>query len=111
MFVGLMPFSNALSVVFPESLTVHIFYSSVVFLVGLVFCLDCLYASLKGRLIDRSTNGSAVDELIVESLVQPCAAILSLCGAFISKFWWELPFMLVPFAVFIISRLRKKIEV
>lgn len=110
MFIGLMPFSNALSVVFPESLTVHIFYSCVVFLVGSVFCLDCLYALLKGRLFDRSTNHGAVEELIVESLVQPGAAILSLCGAFISKFWWEFPFMLVPFAVFVISRLRKRIK-
>jgi uncharacterized membrane protein len=111
MFIGLLPFSNALNVAFPESLTVHIFFSSVVFFVGLFFYLDCLYATRRDRLIDRFKDLDAVSELIVESLVQPVAAIVSLGGAFIGTFWWEFPFMFVPVAVFIINRLWKRIKV
>ena len=105
MFVGLLPFSSALSAAFPASLVIHLFYSSVVFLVGLLFCIDWLYAIRKDRLVDCSpaTRGS-IDELTVESLVQPIAAILSLGGAFISTFCWELPYLLVPVATFLISK-------
>jgi len=105
MFVGLLPFSNALNIAFPESLTAHIFYSAVVFSVGLAFCVDWLYATRKDRLVDRSINPGTVEEIIVESLVQPIAAFLSFAGALIGAFWWELPFMLVPVAIFIINKL------
>jgi len=136
MFVGLLPFSNALNMTFPESLTVHLFYSAVVFLVGLIFGIDWLYATRKNRLVDpapesdpaesddearvqdmapqpRQAEGRmtpepaspaparrALDGLKVESLVQPLAALLSFGGAYIGTFWWSLPFLLVPVAIF-----------
>jgi uncharacterized membrane protein len=105
MFVGLLPYCNALSGVFPESLSARLFYSAVVFLVGLLFCADWLYAIRKNRLVDRSADEGSADALIVESLVQPAAALLSVPGALLGKFWWELPFLLVPFATFGINRL------
>jgi len=108
MFVGLLPYSNAMTTAFTGSLTVHIFYSCIVFLVGLFYCADWLYATRNDRLIDRSTGADTVEELIVESLVQPVAALLSIGGAFIGTFFWELPLMLVPFAVLLISRYRIK---
>lgn len=112
MFIGLLPFSNALNVAFPDSLTVQLFYSSVVFFVGLLFCIDWLYATRNDRLVDRSISPGTIEGLIVESLVQPVAALLSIIGAFIGTFWWKAPFVLVPVAIFVISRLwehRRKI--
>jgi len=108
MFIGLLPYSNALNAVFAASLTVHIFYSSVVFLVGIFFCVDWLYATHKDRLVDRTIGEATVERLVVESLVQPIAAIVSIGGAFIGTFWWELPLILVPVAVLFVSRFRKK---
>jgi uncharacterized membrane protein len=110
MFVGLLPFSNSLTVAFPASLTVNIFYSCVVFLVGLLFCLDWFHAAGKDRLIDRSLNADRIDQLSVESLVQPAAALFSLGGAFIGTLWWQVPYLLVPVATFAVSTLwaRKK---
>jgi uncharacterized membrane protein len=100
MFVGLLPYTNALNCAFPESLTTHIFYSSMVFLVGLIMGVDWLYAIRRDRLVDRSLCTGDAEELIVESLVQPIAALLSIGGALIGTFWWELPFFLVPFVTF-----------
>ncbi len=110
LFVGLLPFSNALNVVFPDSLTIHLFYSTIVFLVGLLLCADWLYATQKDRLVDRKINPGKVNELIVESLVQPIAALLSFGGAFINTFCWQVPFMLIPVSIFVINTLwsRKK---
>jgi len=104
MFIGLLPFSNALNVALPDSLTIHFFYSSVVFFVGLLFCIDWLYATRGDRLVDRSISPGTVEGLIVESLVQPVAALLSFGGALISTFWWEMPFLLTPVAIFAISK-------
>ena len=103
MFVGLLPYTNGLNENFPKSLTVHIFYSLVVFLVGLLFCIDWLYATRNNRLVDRSLSIGSAEELIVESLVQPVAALVSVGGAFIGTFWWQLPYLIVPFATFGIS--------
>ncbi|MCX5817335.1 MAG: TMEM175 family protein [Proteobacteria bacterium] len=105
MFVGLLPYSNALNVVFYQSFSVHIFYSAIVFVIGLLFCIDWLYATRDDRLVDRSISPGTVEELIVESLVQPVAALLSFGGALISTFWWEMPFLIAPFAIFAISKL------
>jgi uncharacterized membrane protein len=105
MFVGLLPFSNSLTVAFTASLTIHLFYSSVVFLVGLLFCVDWFHAAGKDRLIDRSLDTNNIDELSTESLVQPVAALLSLGGAFIGTFWWQVPYLLVPVAIFAVNRL------
>jgi len=108
LFVGLLPFANGVNAAFPQSLTVHLFYSSMVFLVGLVFCADWLYATRKDRLVDRSLGVGTVEGLIVESLVQPIAALLSLGGAFISTFCWGLPLLLVPFAIFAVNKTRDR---
>jgi len=108
LFVGFLPFSNALNVAFPGSLTVHLFYSTIVFLVGLLLCIDWLYATRKDRLVDRKINPEKVNELIVESLVQPIAALISIGGAFVSTVLWQLPFMLIPVAIFIINSLWKR---
>ena len=108
MFIGLLPFSNALNVAFPDSLTVQLFYSSVVFFVGLLFCIDWLYATRNDRLADRSISPGTIEGLIVESLVQPIAALLSIGGAFIGSIWWEAPFLFVPAAIFVISRLWER---
>jgi len=108
MFIGLLPYSNAMDVTFTGSLTVHIFYSCIVFLVGLFFCVDWLYATRNDRLVDRSIGEATVERLVVESLIQPIAAIASIGGAFIGTFWWELPLMLVPVAVLLVSRFREK---
>jgi uncharacterized membrane protein len=108
MFVGLLPYANALNTAFPTSFTVQVFYSAVVFFVGLLFCIDWLYATRNDRLVDRSINPGTVEELIVESLVQPIAAILSIGGAFIGIFWWELPFLLVPIAVWVVSKIWER---
>lgn len=110
MFVGLLPFANSLTVAFSASLTVNIFYSCVVFLVGLLFCIDWFHAAGKDRLIDRSLDTVNIDELSTESLVQPAAALLSLGGAFIGTFWWQVPYLLIPVAIFAVNTLwaRKK---
>jgi uncharacterized membrane protein len=105
MTVGLLPFANSLSVVFPSSMTVQLFYSSIVFFVGLLFCADWVYATRKDRLVDRSIDSDIVENLIVESLVQPVAALLSLAGAFWGYIWWQLPFLLVPVAEITLNRL------
>jgi uncharacterized membrane protein len=105
MLVGLLPYSNSLTVAFDHSFSVHIFYSIIVFVVGLFFCADWLYATHHDRLVDRSIKPGTVEELIVESLVQPVAALLSVGGAMIGTFWWQLPFLLAPFAIITISRL------
>lgn len=108
MFVGILPYANALNAAFSDSFTVHIFYSSVVFLVGLLFCIDWLYATRKDRLVDRSISPGTVEELIVESLVQPIAALLSFAGAFLGTFWWELPFLLIPVAIWVVSKMWER---
>jgi len=105
MTVGLLPFTNSLSVVFPSSMTVQLFYSSIVFLVGLLFCIDWLYATSKDRLVDRSIDSDIVDQLIVESLVQPVAALISMGGAFLGFIWWQIPFLLIPVAEITVNRI------
>ncbi len=104
MFVGLLPFSNSLTVAFPSSLTVQVFYSLTVFLVGVLFLADWLYAIVKDRLVDRSLNEDVVDRLIVESLVQPVAALVSLGGSFFGYFWWQVPYLIVPLAEIAVNR-------
>jgi uncharacterized membrane protein len=108
MLVGLLPYSNALTVAFGQSLLVQLFYSAIIFAVGLILCIDWLYATRKDRLVERALGQGTVEELIVECLVQPVAAILSFGGALIGTFWWQLPFICAPVAIIAISALWRR---
>ncbi len=108
MFVCLLPYSNALNVVFDRSFFTQVSYSALTFVIGLIFCIDWLYATSGDRLLDRSTTSGTVERLIVESLVQPVAALLSFGGALIGTLWWVMPFLFAPFAILAISHLWER---
>jgi uncharacterized membrane protein len=103
-FIALLPFTNGLNMVFRHSLLVHIFYSSVVFLVGFISYVDWIWASRNDRLIDSTTGSDIILATTIETLIQPCAAVLSFGGALIGTLWWQLPFMLAPVATIILKK-------
>ncbi len=102
--VALLPFTNGLNMVFRQSFLIHIFYSSVVFLVGLISYMDWILASRNYRLIDSKVGPDEVLNITIETIIQPLAALVSFGGALIGTFWWQLPFMVAPVITLILKK-------
>lgn len=97
MFIVLLPFANDLSSQYPLSVPVQIFYSLVLFLVGLFSGLSWLYGSYQKRLISPDLRIEIIRAISWESCLEPFFCLLSIGVAIYNPIWWEYTFWgLIP---------------
>ncbi len=105
MFIALLPFPNAMAMRFAHSRTAQIFYSLDLFFIGAVSYLNWIYAAGNRRLVESDLDPGTVLRIKRETLVEPCGALVSIGGAFINLYCWQLSLFLVPVASIVVRKI------
>ena len=105
MFVALLPFPNALAMRFAHARTAQIFYSIDLFFIGAVSYLNWLYAAGNRRLVESDLDPRTVSRISRETLIEPIGALVSIGGAFINPYCWQISFLLVPVAAIVVRKI------
>ena len=97
MFVVLLPYANDLTTQYPLNFPVQVFYSLVLFSVGLFSLLSWLYGSYKSQLIVSDVSQAEIQAITIDSLLEPLFCLLSIPVAFWNPALWEWTFwLLIP---------------
>ncbi len=95
MFVVIIPYTNDLSSLYALNASVQIFYSSNLFLVGLLSCLNWWYGASNYRLIYTDLDPHSITYIGLESLIEPVICLLTIVVSLINPVYWEWTFLLI----------------
>lgn len=96
MLIVLVPYSNTLATLYPNSFSVDFFYSLNIFLVGILSYINWVYATDSRRLVASDLDEKFIRAVKLQTLVEPAVALLSLGTAFFGSLPWTLTFLLLP---------------
>lgn len=96
MMLALIPLANALSTSVPNILVIEVFYSLVMFFLGIFAFFSWRYASKNRRLIGNELSEEKITLIRHECLVEPIIAVLAIFVAFIYSELWEATLLLSP---------------
>jgi len=104
----LVPIANTLTTVFPGINYVQVFYSLVMFFLGILAHFGWQYATKNHRLVDKDLENKLIVYIRHETLVEPAVAILAICMAYIYPTLWDLTLMLIPLAFILQKKFTSK---
>ncbi len=107
--LALMPLANGLSSGFPNILAIEIFYSLIMFFMGLFSYFSWRYATKNRRLVDADLDEQTIISIRHESLVEPIISLLAIAMAFIYPDLWEVTLLLIPVFFIIQQKFTKKV--
>ncbi len=96
LFIALVPFSTSLVGDFRGDSLAEFFFSTNLFIIGLLFFLNWVYSSYKHRLIDREMPEKEIKKATLRSLVFPAVALLSMGLTFVVPAHSSEAFLLIP---------------
>lgn len=107
MFVVIIPYANDLSNLDGANVSIQIFYSLDLFLVGLFSCLSWWYGSSNYRLIEDNLDKQSIIYIGLESIIEPVICLVSILVSLINSAYWEASFFLILPAYFLLNRWQK----
>ena len=107
MFVGLLPFSTCLMAEYGDFQVAAIVFHGNMFLTGLLFYINWIYAAGRGRLVEESVDGATVASTSRENLIVPALALLGLGISFLTPRWSMVLYLVIPFVMVGKSKARE----
>jgi len=104
----LVPIANTLTTIFPGISNVQVFYSLVMFFLGIFAHFGWQYATKNHRLVDQDLENKVIVYIRHETLVEPAVAVLAIFMAFIYPILWDYTLMLIPLAFVIQKKFTSK---
>lgn len=102
MFVVVIPYTNDLSNLYPLDISIQIFYSINLFLVGLFSCLSWWYGTNNYRLINPKLDRNYIIYVGLESIIEPIVCLLTIPVSFINPSYWDATFyLIIPAYIFL----------
>jgi uncharacterized membrane protein len=96
MSIFVVPYSNAMSIEYPDNTLVKIWFSINIFLIGLFSCLSWFYATHRHQLIEPDLDASVIRSSSIQSLIEPTVALISIPLTLLNQDLWEWSWLLVP---------------
>lgn len=96
-----VPFSTSIVGDFPKELSAQIFFAVNMFVIGILFLANWIYATSKYRLVTANLASEHIILGIKRSLVLPVVSLLAVCAAFIKPLFGSYMFILAPIASFL----------
>ena len=95
MFVVIIPYTNDLSSLYSVNVSVQIFYSLNLLLVGLLSCLSWWYGASNHRLINPDLDSNSIIYIGLEGIIEPVVCLLTIVVSLINPIYWEWTFLLI----------------
>ncbi|NEQ47986.1 MAG: DUF1211 domain-containing protein [Leptolyngbya sp. SIOISBB] len=97
MCLFLVPYSNAVALVFPDNTVAKICFSANIALIGLISYLSWHYATDRNRLVKKDLSAETVTEMKRKVLIEPICAVAVIGVAAVSPVWSDAAWLLFPF--------------
>lgn len=104
----LVPIANTLTTIFPGIINVQVFYSLVMFFLGMFAHFGWQYATKNHKLVDKNLENNVIVYIRHETLVEPAVALLAICMAFVYPALWDLTLLLIPLAFVLQKKFTSK---
>jgi uncharacterized membrane protein len=108
MCLFLVPYSNALSMSFPNNLITEIWFSINIFLIGFLSFLSWMYATHKHQLVDPQLDSKTIAITKWNALAEPMISLLAIGVALIDPKLWDFVWILLPIPYILISKFMGK---
>jgi uncharacterized membrane protein len=108
LFVALIPFSTNLAGTFDQYPLAAMFFEANIFLVGVIFYAQWLYASAGGRLVEAGTAPAEIELEKRRLLVMPLTSVAALMLALSGSLWSSTLYLFTPFFYMWLQRPTEK---
>ena len=108
MFVFIVPYSNTLTMYFPENTMVKVWFSLNIFFIGIFSFLNWVYATHKYQLVDKSLDHHTITKIKITASIEPIVALLTIVVALINQSLWDISWLLTVILYIIADRFIKK---
>jgi uncharacterized membrane protein len=97
----LIPYCDTLVIYFPDNALVKICFSINTTFIGLLSCLNWIYATHKLRLVAYDLDYKMIISTRWRILIEPLFSLLTIGVALIDQSWWEYVWFLLPIPYFL----------
>ncbi|AFZ32766.1 protein of unknown function DUF1211 [Gloeocapsa sp. PCC 7428] len=108
MFIFVVPYSNALTIYYPNQAIIKIWYSSNIFLIGLFSFLNWVYATTEHRLVSSNLDIKHIRAISIKTLIEPAVSIITIAVALWNQTLWGYTWLLVIIIYFITENFLEK---
>jgi uncharacterized membrane protein len=108
MCLFLVPYSNALTFSYPNSVAVKIWYGANIFLIGMFSFISWTYATHNHRLVETNLERKTIVETQLKSLIEPLFALLIVAVAIIDQSVSDWVWLLFPLVYYGVEKFIEK---
>lgn len=108
MCLFVVPYSNALTMTFPENLFAKIWFSINVFMIGLLSFISWSYGTHKYKLVSSNLDDRIINTIRLSTLVEPMLSLISIVVALFDQSLWIFVWFLLPIPYILIQRTFEK---
>ena len=108
MFLFIVPYSNALTMYFPDNSIIKAWYSLNIFLIGLFSFFSWVYATHKNQLVDDELEEQIINKIKITASIEPIVALFTIFVALVNQSLWDISWLSAVILYLIADRLIKK---
>ena len=106
----LIPYCDTLVIYFPDNALVKICFTINTTFIGLLSCLNWIYATHKLRLVAYDLDYKTIISTRWRILIEPVFSLLTIGVALIDQSWWEYVWFLLPIPYFLNDKIFVSFE-
>lgn len=106
----LVPYSNTLSMYFPENVLVKACFSLNTAFIGFLALGSWIYGTHQHRLVDPKLNKKTIDLVSCNALIEPAFSLFTVGVLLIDQTWWDYVWFLLPIPYLVIEKFFNRVS-